>query len=74
MSNPNPTRRAILAATGLAATWQSGAGHVLADMVEEISQLKPGQFTWPHTITIGPDEALYVGEVSTGMRVQKFIK
>jgi hypothetical protein len=55
MSNPNPTRRAILAATGLAATWQFGAGHVLADMVEEISQLKPGQFTWhPERSPEGP--------------------
>jgi peptidylamidoglycolate lyase len=35
---------------------------------------QPGQFTWPHTIAVGPDEALYVGEVSTGMRVQKFIR
>jgi peptidylamidoglycolate lyase len=34
----------------------------------------PGQFTWPHTIGLGPDGALYVGEVSTGMRVQKFIR
>jgi peptidylamidoglycolate lyase len=35
---------------------------------------QPGQFTWPHAIAVGPDEALYVGEVSTGMRVQKFIR
>jgi peptidylamidoglycolate lyase len=34
---------------------------------------EPGQFTWPHTIALGPDGGLYVGEVSTGMRVQKFI-
>jgi len=33
-----------------------------------------GQFIWPHTIAIGPDGALYVGEVGTGMRIQKFIK
>jgi len=32
----------------------------------------PGQFIWPHTIAIGPDSALYVGEVATGMRIQKF--
>ena len=36
----------------------------------------PGQFIWPHTIAIGPDpdSALYVGEVATGMRIQKFVK
>jgi peptidylamidoglycolate lyase len=35
---------------------------------------EPGQFIWPHTIAIGPDGALYVGEVATGMRIQKFAK
>ena len=34
----------------------------------------PGQFIWPHTIAIGPDGALYVGEVATGMRIQKFTR
>jgi len=34
----------------------------------------PGQFIWPHTIAMGPDGALYVGEVATGMRIQKFTK
>lgn len=33
-----------------------------------------GQFIWPHTIAIGSDGALYVGEVATGMRMQKFMK
>lgn len=33
----------------------------------------PGQFIWPHAIALGDDGAIYVGEVSTGMRVQKFI-
>lgn len=35
---------------------------------------KPGQFIWPHTIAIDSDGALYVGEVATGMRIQKFTK
>jgi len=34
----------------------------------------PGQFIWPHTIALAPDGTLYVGEVATGMRVQKFTK
>lgn len=34
----------------------------------------PGQFIWPHTIALGPNEELYVGEVATGMRIQKFMK
>ena len=34
----------------------------------------PGQFIWPHTVAIGADGAIYVGEVATGMRIQKFIK
>ncbi len=33
---------------------------------------EPGQFIWPHAIATGPDGALYVGEVATGMRIQKF--
>ncbi len=32
----------------------------------------PGQFIWPHAIGIAGDGAVYVGEVSTGMRIQKF--
>ena len=34
----------------------------------------PGQFIWPHAIAIGSDGALYVAEVGTGMRIQKFIR
>ena len=34
----------------------------------------PSQFIWPHTIAIGTDGSLYVGEVATGMRIQKFTK
>ena len=32
----------------------------------------PGQFIWPHTLDISADGSLYVGEVATGMRIQKF--
>lgn len=35
---------------------------------------KPGQFIWPHTIALASNNALYVGEVATGMRLQKFIR
>jgi peptidylamidoglycolate lyase len=34
----------------------------------------PGKFVWPHAIALGSDDTLYVGEVSTGMRIQKFMK
>ena len=34
----------------------------------------PGQFVWPHAIALSPDDTLYVGEVATGMRIQKFTK
>lgn len=34
----------------------------------------PGQFVWPHAIALGSDDTLYVGEVATGMRIQKFMK
>lgn len=32
----------------------------------------PGQFIWPHTLALGPGGTLYIGEVSTGQRIQKF--
>ena len=32
-----------------------------------------GQFVWPHAIAVAADGTVYVGDVSTGMRVQKFI-
>jgi peptidylamidoglycolate lyase len=34
----------------------------------------PGQFIWPHTIAIGSNEELYIGEVARGMRIQKFTR
>lgn len=33
----------------------------------------PGQFIWPHALALGPDGAVYVGEVASGQRVQKFL-
>jgi peptidylamidoglycolate lyase len=35
--------------------------------------VEPGQFIWPHAIGVADDGALYVGEVSSGMRLQKFV-
>ena len=62
-------RRSVLAAAGLFAAWQVASSKVLADMVEEISKLKPGQFTWhperspegPVAIVVSiPDQRVYV--------------
>ena len=33
-----------------------------------------GQFVWPHDVAIGNAGAVYVGDVLTGMRVQKFVR
>ena len=32
-----------------------------------------GQFIWPHAVAVAADGTVYVGDVSTGMRVQKFV-
>ncbi len=45
-------------------------GNVLSSFGSYGSDL--GQFVWPHAIALGLDEEIYVGEVATGMRVQKF--
>jgi DNA-binding beta-propeller fold protein YncE len=34
---------------------------------------KAGQFIWPHTVAIGNNGELFVGEVATGRRIQKFM-
>lgn len=33
-----------------------------------------GQFIWPHNVAVANDGAVYVSEVHTGMRVQKFVR
>ena len=47
-------------------------GEILASF--GLSGDAPGQFVWPHAIALGSNDELYVGEVSTGMRIQKFMK
>lgn len=32
-----------------------------------------GQFVWPHSIAVASDGSVYVGDVGTGRRVQKFV-
>jgi hypothetical protein len=55
MTKFSQTRRMLLAGAGLFAVWQLGGAQVLADIEEEISQLKPGQFTWhPERSPEGP--------------------
>ncbi|MCA3572747.1 MAG: L,D-transpeptidase [Aestuariivirga sp.] len=55
MTSPVLPRRALLAAATLFAAWQVAGSRVFADMVEEISKLKPGQFTWhPERSPEGP--------------------
>lgn len=46
------------------------AGNVLAAFGSYGDE--PGQFIWPHTLALAADGSLYVGEVATGMRLQKF--
>jgi peptidylamidoglycolate lyase len=33
-----------------------------------------GQFVWPHSLAVAADGTVYVGDVGTGMRVQKFTR
>lgn len=33
-----------------------------------------GQFVWPHALAVAIDGTAYIGDVSTGMRVQKFVR
>lgn len=33
-----------------------------------------GQFYWAHDVAVGKDGAVYIGDVSVGMRVQKFVQ
>jgi peptidylamidoglycolate lyase len=32
-----------------------------------------GQLVWPHALAVAPDSSVYVGDVGTGRRVQKFV-
>ena len=32
-----------------------------------------GQFIWPHALAVAIDGTVYIGDVSTGMRIQKFV-
>ncbi len=34
---------------------------------------QPGRFIWPHALAVGADGSLYVAEVGSGQRIQKFI-
>jgi peptidylamidoglycolate lyase len=34
----------------------------------------PGQFIWLHDMALGPDGALYAGDVKDGKRIQKFVR
>ena len=32
-----------------------------------------GQFVWPHCVAVASDGSVYVGDVATGRRIQKFV-
>ncbi len=48
-------------------------GNVMSRLGGESSQ-EPGQFVAPHCVAIDSHGDIYVGEVMTGMRIQKFIR
>lgn len=55
MTLPRLTRRSLLAASTLFAAWQIGGRTVLAQQVEDSTNLKPGQYTWhPERSPEGP--------------------
>lgn len=47
------------------------AGKVLGEFGR--AGFQPGEFDWAHDIAVGPDGAVYVGDVHDGKRIQKFI-
>lgn len=60
-------------------TWLPDRGRILqlspdGEVVSSFGAFgtEPGQFIWPHAIGIADGGDVYVGEVSTGMRIQKF--
>ncbi len=55
MTSTRITRRAALTGATLFAAWSLGGAAVRAEMVEDASQLKPGQYTWhPERSPDGP--------------------
>ena len=55
MKTSQTRRRTLLGLAAAATAWQLGGLEVLADVAEEIGQLKPGQFTWhPERSPSGP--------------------
>ena len=46
------------------------AGKVLGEFGR--AGFQPGEFDWAHDLAVGPDGAVYVGDVHDGKRIQKF--